>query len=156
MQSSRQQQAKAGEKLTESSEAPQRKELCLWPCRCQRAPTCTPGVSLVKDGCGCCKMCAKQSGEICNESEVCDPHKGLYCDYSADKPRYETGVCTCKSFLFVFPFKLVAGMPSRVWPELHFTLCYKEIDCNTITLIDWFDLILLHLSLRRASFISLT
>lgn len=55
-------------------------------------------------------MCAKQSGEICNESEVCDPHKGLYCDYSADKPRYETGVCTCKSFLFVFSFKLVVGI----------------------------------------------
>uniref|UniRef100_A0ACB8GCU9 WNT1-inducible-signaling pathway protein 3 n=1 Tax=Sphaerodactylus townsendi TaxID=933632 RepID=A0ACB8GCU9_9SAUR len=38
-------------------------------------------------------MCAKQSGETCNEAEVCDPHKGLYCDYSADKPRYETGLC---------------------------------------------------------------
>ncbi|KAJ6660248.1 hypothetical protein lerEdw1_017948 [Lerista edwardsae] len=90
----RHQQGKTGERLAESVEAHQRKELCNWPCRCQRAPTCTPGVSLVKDGCGCCKMCAKQSGEICNESEVCDPHKGLYCDYSADKPRYETGVCT--------------------------------------------------------------
>nr|XP_016851902.1 PREDICTED: WNT1-inducible-signaling pathway protein 3 [Anolis carolinensis] len=38
-------------------------------------------------------MCAKQPGQTCNEAEVCDPHKGLYCDYSADKPRYERGVC---------------------------------------------------------------
>uniref|UniRef100_A0A8D0C1I6 Cellular communication network factor 6 n=1 Tax=Salvator merianae TaxID=96440 RepID=A0A8D0C1I6_SALMN len=71
----------------------QRAELCHWPCTCPRVPACSPGVSLVMDGCGCCKMCAKQSGEICNEAEVCDPHKGLYCDYSADKPRYEQGVC---------------------------------------------------------------
>ncbi|KFZ57326.1 WNT1-inducible-signaling pathway protein 3, partial [Antrostomus carolinensis] len=68
-------------------------ELCHWPCRCPPVPNCTPGVSLVKDGCGCCKVCAKQSGETCNEADVCDPHKGLYCDYSEDKPRYETGVC---------------------------------------------------------------
>ncbi|XP_053138749.1 cellular communication network factor 6 [Hemicordylus capensis] len=94
VQGSRQQPGKTEEKSPASSDVHQRKELCHWPCRCQRVPTCTPGVSLVKDGCGCCKMCAKQSGEICNEAEVCDPHKGLYCDYSADKPRYETGVCT--------------------------------------------------------------
>ncbi|EMP38061.1 WNT1-inducible-signaling pathway protein 3, partial [Chelonia mydas] len=71
----------------------QRKEFCHWPCKCPHVPTCTPGVSLVKDGCGCCKICAKQAGEICNEADTCDPHKGLYCDYSADRPRYETGVC---------------------------------------------------------------
>ncbi|XP_042302121.1 cellular communication network factor 6 [Sceloporus undulatus] len=90
VQGTRQQQGKPGGKVTETH---QRKELCQWPCRCPHAPTCNPGVSLVKDGCGCCKICAKQSREICNEAEVCDPHKGLYCDYSADKPRYEKGVC---------------------------------------------------------------
>ncbi|KAJ1155108.1 hypothetical protein NDU88_007844, partial [Pleurodeles waltl] len=80
----------------QSSEAAmdhERREYCHWPCKCPLKPTCPPGVSLVKDGCGCCKTCAKQSGEACNEADVCDPHKGLYCDYSADKPRYEVGVC---------------------------------------------------------------
>ncbi|XP_056342932.1 cellular communication network factor 6 [Oenanthe melanoleuca] len=81
-----------GDKPTDTGEV-QRKEVCRWPCRCPPVPACTPGVSLVKDGCGCCKVCAKQAGEPCNEADVCDPHKGLYCDYSGDEPRYETGVC---------------------------------------------------------------
>ncbi|XP_050805841.1 cellular communication network factor 6 isoform X3 [Gopherus flavomarginatus] len=86
-------EVKPGEKSAEASEVHQRKEFCHWPCKCPHVPTCTPGVSLVKDGCECCKICAKQAGETCNEAETCDPHKGLYCDYSADRPRYETGVC---------------------------------------------------------------
>ncbi|PNI87553.1 WISP3 isoform 1 [Pan troglodytes] len=78
----------------EVSDAPQRKQFCHWPCKCpHQKPRCPPGVSLVRDGCGCCKICAKQPGEICNEADLCDPHKGLYCDYSVDRPRYETGVC---------------------------------------------------------------
>ncbi|RXM29235.1 WNT1-inducible-signaling pathway protein 3 [Acipenser ruthenus] len=73
--------------------SPERRQFCHWPCKCSIKPLCAPGVSLVKDGCGCCKMCAKQVGEICNEAEVCDPHKGMYCDYSTDRPRFEVGVC---------------------------------------------------------------
>lgn len=94
-------QPRPGEKRPESSEAQPRTELCHWPCQCPPVPTCSPGVSLLKDGCGCCKACAKQAGEVCNEVDICDPHKGLYCDYSQDEPRYETGVCACKSFFHV-------------------------------------------------------
>ncbi|XP_041941905.1 cellular communication network factor 4b [Alosa sapidissima] len=71
-----------------------RTQYCKWPCKCPKMPpTCPLGVSLVMDGCDCCKACAKQVGETCNERDTCDFHKGLYCDYSADKPRYEKGVC---------------------------------------------------------------
>ncbi|XP_056617694.1 cellular communication network factor 4b isoform X1 [Triplophysa dalaica] len=67
---------------------------CKWPCKCPKsAPLCPPGVSLLTDGCDCCKHCSMQVGETCNERDICDYHKGLYCDYSADKPRYEKGVC---------------------------------------------------------------
>ncbi|XP_051020277.1 cellular communication network factor 6 [Acomys russatus] len=83
-----------GREPREAVEVYHRKQVCHWPCRCPpQKPSCPPGVSLVRDGCGCCKICAKQPGDICNEADLCDPHKGLYCDYSADKPRYETGVC---------------------------------------------------------------
>ncbi|KAJ8415763.1 hypothetical protein AAFF_G00403200 [Aldrovandia affinis] len=71
-----------------------RTQYCHWPCKCPKsAPHCPPGISLLMDGCDCCRACAMQVGEICNEADVCDHHKGLYCDYSADKPRYEKGVC---------------------------------------------------------------
>uniref|UniRef100_A0A667XAF6 CCN family member 4 n=1 Tax=Myripristis murdjan TaxID=586833 RepID=A0A667XAF6_9TELE len=74
-----------------------RTQYCKWPCECPKAPpTCPPGVSLLMDGCDCCKTCARQVGEECNEADTCDYHKGLYCDYSSDKPRYEKGVCACK------------------------------------------------------------
>ncbi|XP_038617348.1 cellular communication network factor 6 [Tachyglossus aculeatus] len=84
---------KSEEKATEVGGEQQWQEFCHWPCKCPRKPTCPPGVSLVKDGCACCRTCAKQHGETCNEADVCDPHKGLYCDYSADQPRYQVGVC---------------------------------------------------------------
>ncbi|XP_066571870.1 cellular communication network factor 4b [Amia ocellicauda] len=75
-------------------EQPNRTQYCKWPCKCPKiSPRCPPGVSQVMDGCDCCKTCAKQVGETCNEADTCDYHKGLYCDYSADKPRYEKGVC---------------------------------------------------------------
>ncbi|KAM9487894.1 cellular communication network factor 4b isoform 2-T2 [Clarias gariepinus] len=71
-----------------------RTQYCKWPCKCPKvAPVCPLGVSLLTDGCDCCKACAKQLGETCNERDTCDYHKGLYCDYSSDKPRYEKGVC---------------------------------------------------------------
>uniref|UniRef100_A0A667ZEJ2 Cellular communication network factor 6 n=1 Tax=Myripristis murdjan TaxID=586833 RepID=A0A667ZEJ2_9TELE len=69
------------------------RQFCQWPCKCGIKPQCAPGVSSVLDGCGCCKSCARQIGQPCNERDVCDPHKGMYCDFSADQPRYEVGVC---------------------------------------------------------------
>ncbi|KAG7257109.1 hypothetical protein CRUP_026251 [Coryphaenoides rupestris] len=71
----------------------QRRPVCQWPCRCGPRAPCPPGVSAVLDGCGCCKSCARQIGRTCNERDVCDPHKGLYCDYSADRPSFQVGVC---------------------------------------------------------------
>ncbi|XP_061842870.1 cellular communication network factor 6 [Nerophis lumbriciformis] len=70
-----------------------RLQFCHWPCKCGQRPQCQPGVSSVLDGCGCCKSCAKQIGEVCNERDVCDPHKGMYCDFSADTPNFQLGVC---------------------------------------------------------------
>ncbi|XP_041831806.1 cellular communication network factor 6 [Melanotaenia boesemani] len=71
----------------------ERQQFCQWPCRCGERPQCAPGVSSILDGCGCCKSCARQIGEPCNERDLCDPHKGMYCDFSADQPRYQVGVC---------------------------------------------------------------
>ncbi|KAJ1194235.1 hypothetical protein NDU88_003524 [Pleurodeles waltl] len=71
-----------------------RTQYCKWPCECPVwEPQCEPGVSMITDGCDCCKMCAKQLTENCTEADSCDHHKGLYCDYSRDSPRYEIGVC---------------------------------------------------------------
>ncbi|XP_078396278.1 CCN family member 3-like [Cetorhinus maximus] len=66
---------------------------CSSPCKCPKdPPRCTPGVRLVLDSCGCCRVCAKQAGEVCTESDSCDSHQGLQCDYSADT-RQGLGVC---------------------------------------------------------------
>uniref|UniRef100_A0A4X2L6S9 CCN family member 3 n=1 Tax=Vombatus ursinus TaxID=29139 RepID=A0A4X2L6S9_VOMUR len=71
-----------------------RPQFCKWPCECPPTPPrCPPGISLITDGCECCKMCAQQLGDNCTEAATCDPHRGLYCDYSGDRPRYAIGVC---------------------------------------------------------------
>uniref|UniRef100_A0A4W3HAT1 Cellular communication network factor 6 n=1 Tax=Callorhinchus milii TaxID=7868 RepID=A0A4W3HAT1_CALMI len=80
-------------KTAEFEDPPERRQFCKWPCKCSNKPICSAGASLVTDGCGCCKACAKQVGELCTEADTCDPHKDLYCDYSRDRPRYEFGVC---------------------------------------------------------------
>lgn len=77
--------------LEDTSSRPQ---FCKWPCECPPSPPrCPLGVSLITDGCECCKMCAQQLGDNCTEAAICDPHRGLYCDYSGDRPRYAIGVC---------------------------------------------------------------
>ncbi|XP_031236607.1 CCN family member 2-like [Mastomys coucha] len=70
---------------------------CSAQCQCaaEAAPRCLAGVSLVLDGCGCCRVCAKQLGELCTERDPCDPHKGLFCDFGSPANR-KIGVCTAK------------------------------------------------------------
>lgn len=70
---------------------------CGGQCQCAAAPAprCPAGVSLVLDGCGCCRVCAKQLGELCTERDPCDPHKGLFCDFGSPANR-KIGVCTAK------------------------------------------------------------
>uniref|UniRef100_A0A667GKU6 CCN family member 2 n=1 Tax=Lynx canadensis TaxID=61383 RepID=A0A667GKU6_LYNCA len=80
-----------------SSPQPAAGQDCGGPCQCAAAPAprCPAGVSLVLDGCGCCRVCAKQLGELCTERDPCDPHKGLFCDFGSPANR-KIGVCTAK------------------------------------------------------------
>uniref|UniRef100_W5MHL8 Si:ch211-106h11.3 n=1 Tax=Lepisosteus oculatus TaxID=7918 RepID=W5MHL8_LEPOC len=55
--------------------------VCLCP---GTPPRCPPGVSSVPDGCGCCKVCARQLNEDCGPGLPCDHHKGLECNYGND------------------------------------------------------------------------
>lgn len=67
-------------------------QACSYPCRCPSQPLqCPAGTSLLLDGCGCCKVCARQLGDLCSLQKPCDHHKGLYCDFS--KIHRDSGVC---------------------------------------------------------------
>ncbi|MBN3297129.1 CYR61 protein, partial [Amia calva] len=70
---------------------------CPSQCICPaEVPKCAPGVSLVLDGCGCCRVCARQLNEDCTKTEPCDHTKGLECNFGAifGAPR---GICRAKS-----------------------------------------------------------
>uniref|UniRef100_W5L2W7 CCN family member 3 n=1 Tax=Astyanax mexicanus TaxID=7994 RepID=W5L2W7_ASTMX len=68
-------------------------EDCSQSCNCPpETPLCPFGTSLVLDGCGCCKVCARQAGEPCSLLEPCDHHKDLYCDYALLSDT-ENGIC---------------------------------------------------------------
>ncbi|XP_051880528.1 CCN family member 2-like [Pristis pectinata] len=71
---------------------------CEAPCNCpEKPPVCPAGVSLVTDGCGCCKVCAKQVGEVCSQRQPCDHHKDLFCFKEFRSASSTTsGVCTAK------------------------------------------------------------
>lgn len=89
---------------------------CGNQCSCPSTPPeCPPGVSLVLDGCGCCRVCAKQMGELCTERDVCDPHKGFYCDFGARINR-RIGVCTGE----LLPLNLSCYCPLRATRILTF------------------------------------
>uniref|UniRef100_A0A8C9QW06 Cellular communication network factor 5 n=1 Tax=Scleropages formosus TaxID=113540 RepID=A0A8C9QW06_SCLFO len=62
-------------------------QMCRGPCNCPSSvPRCPTGVPLVLDGCRCCRVCARQQGEACDDKYVCDAQRGLQCDYSASFP----------------------------------------------------------------------
>ncbi|XP_054452470.1 CCN family member 1-like [Anoplopoma fimbria] len=70
---------------------------CPKDCRCPPdTPRCAVGVSLMLDGCGCCKVCTQQLFEDCSRTRPCDHTKGLECNfgwgYSSAK-----GICRAKS-----------------------------------------------------------
>ncbi|XP_033884255.1 CCN family member 1-like [Acipenser ruthenus] len=70
---------------------------CPFECQCPReVPKCAPGVSLVLDGCGCCKVCAQQLNEDCSKTEPCDHTKGLECNFGASFGA-QRGICRAKS-----------------------------------------------------------
>uniref|UniRef100_A0A8C0HCA4 CCN family member 1 n=1 Tax=Chelonoidis abingdonii TaxID=106734 RepID=A0A8C0HCA4_CHEAB len=66
--------------------------LCVCP---PSLPHCAPGVSMVPDGCGCCKVCARQLNDDCSKHWPCDPHRGLECNFGAD-PLASKGICRAK------------------------------------------------------------
>ncbi|XP_033960558.1 CCN family member 1-like [Pseudochaenichthys georgianus] len=69
--------------------------LCPKDCRCPAdSPRCAAGVML--DGCGCCKVCARQLFEDCSESQPCDHTKGLECNFGAGYGSAK-GICRAKS-----------------------------------------------------------
>lgn len=70
---------------------------CPAACHCPlEAPKCAPGVGLVGDGCGCCKVCAKQLNEDCSKTQPCDHTKGLECNFGAS-PTAQKGICRAQS-----------------------------------------------------------
>lgn len=74
---------------------PEEKEdtvFCHYPCQCpiELIDCKRENRSEIKDGCGCCYMCAKQLNEACSVKESCDSAKELYCDRKDDK---SYGVC---------------------------------------------------------------
>lgn len=70
---------------------------CPAVCQCPlEVPRCAPGVGLVLDSCGCCKVCAKQLNEDCSKSQPCDHTKGLECNFGASS-RATKGICRAKS-----------------------------------------------------------
>ncbi|GFQ81543.1 protein CYR61 [Trichonephila clavata] len=65
---------------------------CPERCHCPDAyPQCQDGVPVVMDGCGCCPVCARQQGDVCNTVQVCDVTRKLQCIYV--DAFFTTGIC---------------------------------------------------------------
>lgn len=92
-------------------------QACTYPCQCPSQPLqCPAGTSHVLDACGCCKVCARQLGELCSLQKPCDHHKGLYCDFS--KIHRGSGICLgerrlfCCYAVFLWPLQPPQKAPS--------------------------------------------
>lgn len=87
---------------------------CPRVCECPtERPACPPGVSLVPDGCGCCKVCAAQLNQDCHEGRPCDHHKGLECNYGNDVGSTR-GICRGESWCCT-PI-CISLFCAKVWP----------------------------------------
>uniref|UniRef100_A0A5F9DVN1 IGFBP N-terminal domain-containing protein n=1 Tax=Oryctolagus cuniculus TaxID=9986 RepID=A0A5F9DVN1_RABIT len=74
-------------------------QLCPTPCACPwPPPRCPPGVPLVPDGCGCCRVCARRLGEPCDHLHVCDSSQGLVCQPGTG-PGGRGATCLCPRLL---------------------------------------------------------
>ncbi|XP_042353675.1 CCN family member 1-like [Plectropomus leopardus] len=70
---------------------------CPKDCRCPpEPPRCAAGVDAVLDGCGCCKVCARQLFEDCSKNQPCDHTKGLECNFGGGYGSAK-GICRAKS-----------------------------------------------------------
>uniref|UniRef100_A0A4W3KI09 CCN family member 1 n=1 Tax=Callorhinchus milii TaxID=7868 RepID=A0A4W3KI09_CALMI len=78
---------------------PQVSSRCPTECVCPpEPPLCPPGISTVLDGCGCCKVCARQLNEDCSPGRPCDPLRGLECNLGGASEAGEgLGICRAKS-----------------------------------------------------------
>ncbi|XP_034744099.1 CCN family member 1-like isoform X1 [Etheostoma cragini] len=66
---------------------------CPKDCQCPPDnPRCAAGVSLMLDGCGCCKVCARQLFEDCSKTQPCDHTKGLECNFGGGHGS-SNGIC---------------------------------------------------------------
>ncbi|XP_059471962.1 CCN family member 2 [Neocloeon triangulifer] len=75
---------------------------CSYPCECpDETPTCPQGVSLIRDGCGCCAVCARQVDETCDGTALCDERRGLVCQYPSSEAHH--GAC-----------QVIKGLPCSV------------------------------------------
>ncbi|XP_055055511.2 cellular communication network factor 1, like 1 [Misgurnus anguillicaudatus] len=70
---------------------------CPLECSCPSSPPlCPPGISLVLDPCGCCRVCARQFNQDCSDTDPCDHIKGLRCHLGAEG-NPERGLCRAEA-----------------------------------------------------------
>ena len=81
--------------------SPQVSASCPKDCHCPlEVPTCAARVSLMLDGCGCCRACVRQLFEDCSTSQPCDHTKGLECNFGGG---YDSAKGICRG---LFPLSM--------------------------------------------------
>lgn len=105
---------------------------CPSVCVCPREPPkCDLGVSLVMDGCGCCKVCARQLNEDCSNTQPCDHLKGLQCNFGASRGATK-GICRGMNKFTLFKLCFIYFVSS----EFEFELVMNDgshLDCSSIS-----------------------